>query len=329
MRRNQKILLDNIGNCISPDKYSLGYTRALVRYVKNGLFKSFFRSKFKKNPSYRRLYKAENYKELYKFTLFNSMWDLFLQGLAELTGITFKPETYELLTILRKLSIYIDDALDLHRIGDIENKDLSSIDMKLALKDKRVAENLDALKAFLMNQDGDYSDKIMNYLTKIFSKYQDDYTDILKKSTIPFEDCLYLTEQDSGLWLIAVSECLTLFHDHNLTEDEKDVLFNLGVACKFADDLNDICRDYKTNAPNLMISFMNGNSRDFEAFLNLIHNKKEISKKWWLSHLPEEYRAYFREADKYYKMITAQKFQLLTDLSFLPSIVGKDYDKKR
>lgn len=318
-----------MGNSLSPEKFNLLYIRLLVKYVKRSIIRSVFSSKFKKNKSYKRLYKPRNLKEWYKFHLFNSMWELFIEGFVELTGLKIKFGTYELLTILRKLSIFIDDALDLHRVGGIEEKDLAKINMKEALKNSRVKENIDALGEFLQAHGDEYKKSVLGFLDGLFDNYENGYTDILKKNDIPFEDCLTLTEQDSGLWLYAVTQSLALFNDFSLNEKEKDILFNLGVVCKFADDLNDVCRDYNTNAPNLMMSLMQEEKDKYGDFKDKIGDKMELSRKWWVSNFPGEYKNYFIYADRYYKKVEGTKFRMLIDLSFLPSILGKDYDRKR
>ncbi|MCI5151311.1 MAG: hypothetical protein D3916_18325, partial [Candidatus Electrothrix sp. MAN1_4] len=100
-------------------------------------------------------------------------------------------------------------------------------------------------------------------------------------------------------------------------------------ACKFADDLNDICRDYNANAPNLMISLLQDKGLSSYDIKNKIGERLELSRGWWLSTFPDEYRNYFIFADRYYKKVEGSTFRLLIDLSFLPSVLGKDYDKKR
>ncbi|MCI5150816.1 MAG: hypothetical protein D3916_15780, partial [Candidatus Electrothrix sp. MAN1_4] len=225
----QEKIYVRMGDSLCIDKFNIFYIRLLVKYVKRGIIRSVLLSEFKKNESYKRLYRSNGFREWYKFQLFNSMWELFIKGFIDLCGCNFKIETYELLTILRKLSIYIDDALDLHRIGGICEEDISNIEMKKALESDKVKFNIKALEKFLEIHGEKYKNSIIDFLDNIFSHYEKGYTTILRKNDIPFSDCLYLTEQDSGMWLYVISECLALFNDFSLSEKDREVLFNLGV----------------------------------------------------------------------------------------------------
>ena len=326
---SEKIIDKKLYINLSPEKFSKLYMAALIRFAMKGIMKEFFASNFKQNQSYKSLYRPRNLRDSLRTNLSNAMWEIYLNGLSELTSLKLKPETYELMTLLRKLTTNIDDVLDLERIGDIEKKDLSHINLKEALKDPLVNNNINKVKKFLNRQGGKYEETIMNYLSKTFAEYDSDYIEMWREKNISFEKCLRLVEMDSGFWMITIGQVLAHYNDYLLNDKECDILFNLGIALKFADDLNDVCRDYESNASNLMLSLIKEDKEDFNEFIRITQNVGELSKRWWYSHFPEIYIRYFEVAGIYYNKIEGKEFRLLMDFLFLPTILGKDYDKKR
>ena len=255
--------------------------------------------------------------------LYDSMYNLLLDGYAEITHSKLAAETGEMFFLLIELTRRIDEHLDQHLGSD------TSLLLDDVLKAPLIQEQLAVFRSYL--QLFGRAQVIMTYLKDLFAAHYDSYVRTLEKanSSLQFDDVLVAARVDTGIWLRCMLETVALFNGHKPHEEALNNFYLFGMVGKFADDMVDLPRDVEKNDPNLLYALAYQTLPERNALHAALKAHKRLRVTWWSEYCPHTYRRYFEYIEHYYKQIISEKLRFACDLIMLPAIVGRDYDPER
>jgi hypothetical protein len=204
----------------------------------------------------------------------------------------------------------------------------ASLDLKEVMAEPPVREKVDLLQAYL-NLFG-RRDGIMEHLDAVYAKHYQAYALCLgqARNEWHFDEVLASAEFDSGILLRTMLEISALFNGHGLANGTLEDFYGLGMAGKFADDMIDLVRDIKVGVPNLVYALVQQNTSELSALEAGIQSHARLNSAWWQLHCPASYAQFFEHVSFYASRIVAPHLRLACDLSLIPAVIGRDYDKK-
>jgi len=253
--------------------------------------------------------------------LYDAMYNIVIDGYLEHTGLKVSKDTFIMIFFLRQFIASLDDELEEQLANDRFNG------LEALLESKSVSVYLNYIKQYQVHQKCEHN--IAGHLTSWLGLEFDRYICLTRNTVKSYniEHILECNNYDSGMWLEVLTECVALFNDHNQldTKTIKDLNF-CGNACKLADELVDIRRDVKELDPNVMVAILEKYPVEKKVFLKEMNSKKWLCLKWWLKNCPESTDEFFGLVDEFYNSISSSKLKLVCYMSFLPAIIGYDFE---
>jgi len=254
--------------------------------------------------------------------MYDTMYNILLDGYTELTGLKVIPATGQMLFFLIELTRCLDKHLD----SLLGNNDNPSLALEEILEIPALKEQLTIFRCYV-EQFG-RAEPIFVYLKGLFTEHYERHILNLKtaRQSGQFEDILTVAHIDNGGWLRVVMEVVRLFNAHELESTVLDDYYLLGMAGKFADDMADLLQDIDKGYLNLLYALLCQTPAELEVFQFAVRQKKLLDTSWWSKHCPTTYIRYFEYIDYYYNQLCSSKLRLACDVVMIIPVIGYDPD---
>ena len=256
--------------------------------------------------------------------LYGAMYNILLDGYAELSGARLSPHTGRMFVLLLEMTRRIDEHID----ANVDSP--SRLQMEDVLNTDRIQSAVLTFRRYLNHFD--CQDCVTTFLRSQFAEHYQSYIRRLTSTTesLTLPEALDAAKIDTGMWLASAFTVVALFNGHEPNEALLKNFYHVGMCGKFADDMIDLSGDMKSRRTNILHSLLHEHPQSLLLVKQAIDQpKSRLSLRWWRANCPVVLKEYLSYFDYYYQKLENKKLRFAAGLLMLPALSGRDYDRVR
>lgn len=248
--------------------------------------------------------------------LYDSMFNIFLEGYVEIMGEKVIPSTGQMISLLFEMTLNLDEYLDKHR------KTNNSLNIKEVLEEPTIKEQRSRFHNYLRLFGRDES--ISSYLKDMFATHYDHYIRLIGMDVgqESFEKTLEIAQMDNGRGYSSAGEIVRLFNLHQPNQNMLSQFYLLGMVGKFAEDIVDLACDIQKGHLNLFCSLVKQHPEEKANLYREVEHQPHIDFKWLNKNCHKTFIEYLSFMESFYNQITFPKLRLVGDLLIVPVYIG-------
>lgn len=244
--------------------------------------------------------------------------DLLLSGYVRISGQPVRPGTAQLLILLNRIAFLLDDEFERRiRRASVAFDDL--------IATEAISRAVGEMRSYLAATcDPTQCDAIRGLLRKTAEEDYRRYALTLEKRTSDSSatDLLEDATIDSGVVLRQLSQVIGLFQGGTAPQAALDEFTNLGLACKFADDLRDWRQDLEHGTGNLLLALLALHPDENRRLAAANRMGLRMNEHRWRRLCPRAFSEFADLYQSYYTRIRATPLRRAADLMMETGRVG-------
>jgi hypothetical protein len=244
--------------------------------------------------------------------------NLLLSGYARISGRPVRPGTAQLLILLNRIAFLLDDEFErrIHR-ASVAFDDLIATEaisgavgeMRSYLAATCEPAQCDAIRLLLRRTvEEDYRRYAVSHERRTTAP---SVTDLLEDAAV-----------DSGVVLRQLAEVIGMFQGTAAPRAALDDFTNLGLACKFADDLRDWRQDLEHGAENILLALLTRHPDENRRLAAADRRGLRMNEHRWQRLFPRTFSEFADRYRSYYTRIGATPLRWAADLMMETGRVG-------
>jgi len=244
--------------------------------------------------------------------------NLLLSGYVRISGRPVRPGTAELLILLNRIAFLLDDEFERRiRRASVAFDDLIATDA--------IGRAVGEMRSYLAATcDPAQGDAIRRLLRRTVEEDYGRYAVSLEKRTTASSvtDLLEDAAVDSGVVLRQLAEVIGMFQGTAAPRAALADFANLGLACKFADDLRDWRHDLQCGTDNILLALLARNPDENRRLAGASRMGLRMNEHRWQRLCPRTFSEFADLYRSYHTRIRAAPLRTAADLMMETGRVG-------